>query len=258
MITCPNCGGEFDSSLPKCPYCDYINPKGAEDKFFNELEDRREQLEELVDNPSAGGAYASELKSASMSLAHKIIVILAAIGVLVVLGFLVNKVLNQIHESDIDYSEELAWQNEHFAELDKLYEEEKYSEIIVLLDKYEKKSHQTWNWKHYEFVRTVERYMDVERDVALLDDSDIDENLAKILVYETFSLVYKDYNEYRLDDEERAKLDVYSDKARTIAKERLGFSEKQLEEFTDTVAPEGYVEWEETDRIAKKYYKNFK
>ena len=56
IAACESCGAEFDDDLPKCPYCGFVNLKGAEKEYMKKLEDFREDmgvddvpLEELKD-----------------------------------------------------------------------------------------------------------------------------------------------------------------------------------------------------------------
>ena len=48
MIICPNCGAEIENDVTKCPYCGYINVEGAEKKYFDELDDIKEDLVEVA------------------------------------------------------------------------------------------------------------------------------------------------------------------------------------------------------------------
>lgn len=59
-ITCPACGAEYEDTLPKCPYCDLINYKGAEKEYLEKLEGVRQDMSELADVPEE--AVKAELK----------------------------------------------------------------------------------------------------------------------------------------------------------------------------------------------------
>ena len=38
QVICSSCGAKFRQSLPKCPYCDTLNYKGAEAEYMGRLQ----------------------------------------------------------------------------------------------------------------------------------------------------------------------------------------------------------------------------
>ena len=48
---CSCCGAEIDDTMPKCPYCDTLIPKGAEMEYMAKLYDLQEDMEELKEVP---------------------------------------------------------------------------------------------------------------------------------------------------------------------------------------------------------------
>lgn len=261
MIICPSCGGEFDELEAKCPYCDSMNPKGAEAKFMDDLDDKIEDLEELVDSPDAGGSYVNEIKESSASAISRgtkiAIAILAVVGIVALIGF----VLSERDNSKANYADELVWQNETFAELDALYEEEKYDEIIKRIDKYEDQEHEVWSWQHYNYIQTLARYYDLKEELKYLDEEDDDserKDISQLLVYDTFYLVFREYEKEVTDEAELVKLEPIYEDARTIAHERLGFDDAKLKKLQAEVTKDDYLEWKACEKVANKYYKKFK
>ena len=62
LIICPNCGAQFNVHEPRCPYCDHLNPAGAEEKYMHDLEETRlalDQVDELAGEENA--AYYEKL-----------------------------------------------------------------------------------------------------------------------------------------------------------------------------------------------------
>ena len=46
MVNCETCGGEFDASLVRCPYCGTAYEPAAEEEYMGKLEKVREDLSE--------------------------------------------------------------------------------------------------------------------------------------------------------------------------------------------------------------------
>lgn len=44
IVICESCGGEFDASLVRCPYCGTAYEPAAEEEYMGKLEDVREDL----------------------------------------------------------------------------------------------------------------------------------------------------------------------------------------------------------------------
>ena len=153
LISCPKCGGAYSPSLPKCPYCGYIHERGAERKFLNDLEQKRQELDKVDDQ--AREEYKNVWKSDGKSILRRILIIAA---VLIALAAVIL-ILHQCADSgdDGDYVQEMVWQHEHFPELDRLYEEGKTEELLELLYRYGAEGHDMWDWPHYEEVLELER-----------------------------------------------------------------------------------------------------
>ena len=49
-VICNNCGGSFDSSEDKCPYCGSIYEPGAEKKYMETLEGIKKNLDRVNDD----------------------------------------------------------------------------------------------------------------------------------------------------------------------------------------------------------------
>ena len=152
-VLCPKCGGEYDTSLAKCPYCGYIHEKGAERKFLNDLEQKRQELDKVDDQ--ARKDYLNEWKRDGKSVLRRILIVAAVLIVLVIAVLIIHK-LGDAGE-DRDYAREMVWQHEHFPEFDRLYEEGKWQELQDLLFQYGAEGHDVWEWAHYEEIRDMDR-----------------------------------------------------------------------------------------------------
>ena len=120
-IICPSCGGEFEDSLPKCPYCDTLHIKGAEAEYMEKLEDVREDMAGLGAVPKA--ETKKEFKKQGKFLG-KIFVVVA---ILVLLPTILLSLGDREDERDVqaDY----LWKQENFPIMDELYTQGKYDEL---------------------------------------------------------------------------------------------------------------------------------
>ena len=151
-VICPKCSGEFDPSLVKCPYCGYIHESGAERKFLNDLEQKRQELDKVDDQ--AREDYKTEWKKSGKTILYRVLVIAAALAVLIAALLVLHGRTDP--DEDRDYVQEMVWQHEHFPELDRLYEEGKTEELLELLHRYGAEGHDMWDWPHYEEMREKE------------------------------------------------------------------------------------------------------
>lgn len=143
-IVCPNCGATFDAREPKCPYCEYINPLGAEAKYLRDLEDTRLNLDNV--DEEAEDAYIKDIKSGAKFALKRIIVIVLLIAIFVGGGFVIHKIKEG---KKGNFSDELLWEQENFPIFDEMLDEGKYEELMELFLEYGDE-HNIWNWERYD------------------------------------------------------------------------------------------------------------
>lgn len=143
---CPNCGAPVDLTMPKCPYCGHIYEEGAEKRFMQELEMTRQKLDRVDDEARAG--YRQEWKRNTRSVTRKIVLALVIIAALA--GLYIYSEHRLFSDDGKDYAKEMAWQHEHFPELDELYEAGNYEEALDLFFTYSEEDHDMWDWKYYD------------------------------------------------------------------------------------------------------------
>ena len=61
LVECANCGAAFAADAAHCPYCNALNPSGAESAYMDELEDLMNDTDRLDDDAQRG--FESNLKS---------------------------------------------------------------------------------------------------------------------------------------------------------------------------------------------------
>ena len=162
-ISCANCGGCYDDELPKCPYCGSGNIKGAEKDYMEKLEDVREELEELDEIP------AEELQASVKKQVRRLWIVLLSVGAVILILAAVYFFVNQSDERD--YKAEYLWQQEHYPEMDALYDSGMYDELEELLYELSEDEHANLlDWKHNEFMcdyilaKSVMRCLESEKE----------------------------------------------------------------------------------------------
>lgn len=262
QIVCPNCGAEYDIHLPKCPYCEFINPEGAEEKYLNDLEKVRQELDHV--DELAAERVKSEVRNSTKKLGKRVLIIGIVFLAIIGLAFLIDHLVSGRFSGYELTEKELAWQNEAFQELDSLYESGSYEEAGMLLNRYSEEKHRVWDWKHYYFISWYLEYLQIRDDLKTLEeDGTCSEPLGSILVRHMFE--FYDLNADRMsnegikDEKEIAVLTACREEIVTAVHERLGFSEEQMTRFLSEVCDEyGYLDYKKCDKIAKEYYHQFK
>ena len=262
LITCPNCGAEYDKHLPKCPYCDYINPEGAEEKYLGDLEKVRQELDHV--DELAAEHVRTEVRNSTKKLVKRLILIGVVILAIVGTTFLIDYINSRRHY-DYEMTEaELLWQKDAFAKLDSLYEKGSYQEAADLLNTYMEEDHRIWDWKHYSFMSWYMEYLQIQKELKMLEEDGVcSEELGKILVRNMFD--FYDLSDEKIarqnlqDENEAAVLAACREEIAEAIHERLGFSEEQMTQFLEEIRDEdGYLNLRKCDKIAVEYYHQFR
>ena len=257
LITCPNCGAQFDIHEPRCPYCDHINPQGAEEHYMQGLEQTRQELDHV--DELAGEELHAQVKTDAKRALRRILI---AAAVVLLLAGLIFFTENRPFSRDYELTEkELAWQREAFAGWDELYEAGSYEELREQMNE-AGEDHRIWDWKHYEFMSWYSTYQMIETGIAELEIRGTSKSLAAGLIYDTFGYYYRDYvpegPASALDDEEIARLDGYRETAVRVIHERMHFTDEQMEAFRDRIYDSyGVRSFDSCKKLAEEYYKTF-
>ena len=257
LIICPNCGAQFNVHEPRCPYCDHLNPAGAEEKYMRDLEETRLALDQ-VDELAGEEMHAQAKKGAKRTL--KVILIAAAVILLLfgVFWYMENR------ESHSDYElteQELAWQREVFPEWDALYAQGRFDELADTMYPAGEK-HRIWDWSHYEFISWHTRYRQVQADMEQLKGGSVSAKTAAGMIYSSFQFYYRIYASQQPsgfpDEEELARLEKYREEALQLIHEHFHFTDAQMEAFRERLFSEHDVlRYESCEKLAKEYYKTF-
>ena len=259
-IKCPNCGAMIDPHDPKCPYCEYINPTGAQEKFMRELEEKREKLDNV--DEEAAELYNTEIKKKGKRLA----ITIAVTAAVILLGILAYSLKDRFFRNSYERTaeeqiREIAWQKEHFPKLDELYEAEKYDELVDLYFKYlEDGNHDLWDWEHYSFLDCLGRFSLFTESLRTYPRCIQEGNpsLVSSVVYQAVRFYYRDYaNDKRLSERDLAYLDSLSEYAASVVHDKFHFSDDDMEDLRTELCGKGYVEFAACEKITKEYFEQF-
>ena len=117
-MTCPNCGADMGVEDARCPYCGELNPLGAERAYMEELDDLRDDTDDLAED-TKNDFKASLRQNAKKTVA----IIIAAIAVLATLFFAANCMSkSEERQAMQSYQAREAFRARYFEEFDRLYE----------------------------------------------------------------------------------------------------------------------------------------
>ncbi len=267
LIKCPNCGADINPMTDKCPFCGFINPEGAEQKYMDNLEDVRKQLD-VVDEEAAD-EYKKGIGQSVKVARNTVIVIVclaALIGAIVLIHhmyrtFLYEKVY-KIGEVK-DTPEELAWQRSFFEELDGLYAEGKYDEMYQKY-KEESKGHNVWSYERAPFLEMYSDYMSLKDTyLPLLNEGRLEKYTAQsmtALALRYYYEIYKDESYYAhvLNEDDLAYLDsIREDFILDIVYNRMGYSDEELEEAKKDIVGNMSFDWDKAYDLSDKNYKRY-
>ncbi len=257
-MICPNCGGDFADWAPKCPYCGAMNYQGAERQYMEQLEDIREDMEELPEESESH--YRRHVQVALKKLLVLAAAVLAA-GLAAAGLYLIWQ-----HQEDKAYEARVLrrteWEAEEFPQLDQWYEAGEYDRILErsyeLLD--ENHEFNIYSWSHYQFVADYyQSYLD-----CLLLSQTLEEggtptaDMAVLALRGSIFLLYDATDEklnqqteewekwgYGLTAEEvRLIQEDYRKQARQTLYEDLGLTEAQAEElYARCQTDDGYMDY---------------
>lgn len=147
---CSHCGAEIDDTMPKCPYCDALIIKGAEEAYMEKLYDIKEDMEELKEIPF--DVVEEEVKYQGRRM--KKIIIATVVVVIIFLGFFF---LNE-KRYDRDYTADYIWEQENYPIMSEMYEKGELEELEEFYFNALEEDRSLWNWEYFdEFSEWMER-----------------------------------------------------------------------------------------------------
>lgn len=231
--TCPNCGASFHDSEPRCPYCNAINPRGAEAVYMEQLEELKDDTDELDD--AARNDLSANLKSNTKRVVRVVIIIVAAI---VALSVIVTCSVRSDEQREIrEYQARESFRDQYFPEFDRLYA----SGDDAALDTYvwslmdDPGFEALFSWKHIGFLEAYDDWealtsaeSKIARGSADIDDYTWAATLAIGLAYPDVNARYHDTAPTQ---DEIARCAPYREHAREFLRNMLRMNDTELQAF---------------------------
>lgn len=223
-MICPNCGASVEEHLSKCPYCGTMNFAGAEKEYLNELDDLKEDLDDLNDVPDE--TVKKELKHAVSRTGKRVLFFGVLIFLLV--GFSVCKNIYDDHQSVKNSKLLMEWQLTAFPKLDALYAAEDYDGICEFLNEaYEENNiYHANNWKHMAFISAYQSYKNMQEDAIA--------GLDRLQIYDAVGLLFFRPFGQKLSAKEQELIESYQKEAAAYLYEVKGFTEEEVETIYKT------------------------
>ena len=232
IVLCKNCGAEFSSSLPNCPYCGRMYLPAAEDAYMGKLEDMRTDLQDLADLP------ARESRKHFRTLLRKLLIPVIVLA-LILLTVGVIRLVKERKEA-LAEREEILWQRTGFAEMDELYSAGDYD---ALADRYMQASvdgHNVWNYKRSAFCESLLQIREAEE--ARKDVEAGDGSLSWLMLNELY--LYRQDSRNGLSDAERLLLEEMRAPLLEDLEQRFSLTPEELRSFRDTLRRDGYLSYD--------------
>lgn len=255
QLICSSCGGKFDDSLVKCPYCGTLNVPAAENEYMEKLEDVRENLEELQTIPTQEVKAAIGRSGKFVKRVVVVVLIVAAIAVAAVFGF--NWWVDYDLATGTEMTtEEYLWREENYPKWDALYEEGKYEELMETIHTASDENHIVWEWEHYNFcimydnIESALGHMEKYAEQGKLNSSGYE-----LLLYEQWKVKGMElYGE--LTEEELEVLRPMAEPVMADFESRWGFTEEEYDTmYKEFQERKGYVSFDTIENFLKDWKK---
>ena len=257
-VTCPSCGGTFPEMLPKCPYCETLNPKGAQKAYMDQLEQMRGDMSEMADDVEEN--YTRQLKKSGSRMGRIFLVVLILIGALAAL-MIGMSAYDRVRDAR-ETKAELAFRKAHFADLDAIYAQGDDDAVLELINTLydEEGSSALWSWKHYDYYYLYRHYQTVVMAREAFDEAPrpFEKTVRDLLTDAGYYAIQADQApDHGLSDmdfsrEEKQKVLIWAGEESAFLRETLGLSDIRIESlYEDSLNKQyDYLEFQ-------KFEKNF-
>lgn len=251
-IKCSNCGGEFEHTLPKCPYCNVIYEPGAEREYMEDLGELKEDLSELSEVPE--NTYKREISKNIKKILIILLVVLAIVLAVWGIKTTFEKWMLQ-GSSKVDTREQILWEKENFPQFEEWYAEGNYEAIMKVEEQAVEEGYSIWNWEHSFFISAYRGYlMCMERREILTDKEKANEGTAKYMLGEVMYLLFF-VDELLYTEEDWEIIQSWRPELEEILYEDMKFTEEEVQELYKKINNDGVIDYKECDKYAKKIWK---
>lgn len=255
MKICPNCGGSYKESEPKCPYCGMINETGAEQEYSDKLNKIRNKLDNV--DELAVADYKGDLK-----LFFKIFFI-----TLVIAGvFTFAAASARYAKRNRLFVDERANMDRVIAEVketrsytdkwDELYDSGDYEAMYESVYSVVGEGFNNYDWQHYKFYTTYAAFRDAENRI---EECGTEEGASKYkktgalhaVLYVYYSAI-SSRNDGKFTEEEAELFNTRWEELVKKTCETLHMTEKELDNLRIRANSDSYPSYSEVSDYAKE------
>lgn len=245
-IVCSSCGGQFEDTLPKCPYCGSLNYKGAEAEYLGKLEGMRQDMQQLEQVPEQALKVKIRKKQ---KLVVKIWIILAVLAAVFAAVFFAVR-YTKPRDARADYQ----WEKENFPILDQLYQQQDFDGLTDFYVQAVEEGKTIDRWEHSGIFsrllscQSAKNYLEMEQNgETLLEYQEVE------LLYDYWILRGLDYNGSVLSEEDKEYIRPYVEATLNGMADRYTFTAEEEKKFIDRLQNNyGYPGYE----LCEEYIKN--
>jgi len=218
-IVCSQCGAVLKPGVAYCPYCGSAYAPEAEREYMRKLHRIKEDLDDVGDT----GAIVS--KNEAGKVGRKVVV---TVGVILFIAALIAgiAVYFNLRETQKNH-QEYAWRAENLPEMERLYEEGKYDELVTAFQKARQDGHDLYSWKHFTFCQIWEETVYTDQALTAREQGYFYEPDASGLLYHELVMRGLPYRR-GLTEKERKILEEKTAEYQNDLREIFGASEEEI------------------------------
>lgn len=251
---CDNCGAIMDRLVSECPYCGSMNYEGSIHEYNEELEDIRENLEDIPQQQKQDyyETIHKEKNKVFKYIFNTIIFLVIGVGVY----FMVNSLF--FNDSyDFDQEVYLEWQNENYTQLDTWLLALDFDALFDFRDElYSKDSDEAisafYNWEGSMFVSVYNDILYLDETYLNLGEEEVIDYFLGMYLYEYYwCLDSLESGLYTEEQEEVLSACILS--FESYLSKYFSITSTQLEEWKSEAYEYGVLEWYACDVIIDTY-----
>lgn len=248
-VHCPNCGAEYDDLEARCPFCKTFNYQGAENQYFEKLEELRDDMEELDRVPTA--VYRKEVKR-HLHFSAKVVLLLLSLFFL----FLMASWAVQHWEEakwQKDHQKILLWYEDNLPQLNRWYDS---GDMETLASFYktlpEDEFSAFYSWDHADVVFAYVCWADIQNTVEQLQAKEtVEKAQLSSVLYDSFSLLFFSGSDFTQDGEQQW-LEQFQSSAWQLTA-LLGFEPEEAQAFYEENEEYGVISYSCCSDYVDKY-----
>lgn len=244
LVTCENCGAEFDIHEAKCPFCGHINPYGAEEKYMQQMQDIKSNLAQVDDEQIE--VIKKETKKTGkivlITLLSIVAVILVAGAILYVYTWKQIQHFESLGLYESDPLKAAKWNDEHLADMEAMYDAGDIDGLVEYYGKlYDEGNIGAFNsWSHSFLITQI---YDLRFWTNYLEDDKLDDLVIHQLMFNLLYYYNGDYKGTNMPDEDQTIIMEEVQKHLDKASDRFGITAELLEEMnTHCIGEYGYID----------------